>query len=78
MSTAHRNEASVIEQLAAYAAAESFERLSADDDLEAKLRDSAGPALNVERVLSILYAARSLETVPDVSAFARLMRADVR
>jgi carbon-monoxide dehydrogenase large subunit len=35
-------------------------------------------AANVERVLSILYAVRSLETVPDVSALARLMRADVR
>jgi 2-methylcitrate dehydratase PrpD len=48
------------------------------DELEAKFRDSAGRALDVERVLSILYAVRSLETVPDVSALARLMRADAR
>ena len=48
------------------------------NELEAKFRDSAGRALDVERVLSILYAVRSLETVPDVSALARLMRADAR
>ena len=50
----------------------------AADELEAKFRDSAGRALDVERVLSILYAVRSLETVPDVSALARLMRAEAR
>ena len=58
MSTAPHDGTSVIEQLAACAAAESFERLPAD----------------------VIAAARLaiLDTVPDVSALARLMRADAR
>ena len=48
------------------------------DELEAKFRDAAGRGLDVDRVLSILHAVRSLETVPDVSALARLMSTDVR
>ena len=46
------------------------------DELQAKFRDCAARALTAERVKSVLAAVQTLETVPDVSAFARLLTSD--
>jgi 2-methylcitrate dehydratase PrpD len=48
------------------------------DELEAKFRDCAARLLPAERVESLLGAVRSLETLPDAGALARLTRADAR
>jgi 2-methylcitrate dehydratase PrpD len=48
------------------------------DELEAKFRDCAARVLPPERVVSVLSAVRSLETVPDVGEVARLMSVGTR
>jgi 2-methylcitrate dehydratase PrpD len=48
------------------------------DELETKFTDCAARVLPSERIQSLLGAVRSLETLPDVGALARLTRADTR
>jgi 2-methylcitrate dehydratase PrpD len=81
MLSMHRGGKLVIEQLATYAAAESFERLLADAVRDARLATLdtlgvalAGSVLTVERVASVWSAVR----VPDVGELARLMTASAR
>lgn len=45
-------------------------------ELDTKFRDCARRVLSPERVGSILAAVQALETLPDVSALARLLRSD--
>lgn len=47
-------------------------------DLEVKFRDCAARVLPAERVESALAAVRALETVPDVSALARMLAGGAR
>ena len=44
-----------------------------DAELEVKFRDAAGRVLPKERVEAVLTAVRTLETVPDVGALARML-----
>ena len=44
-----------------------------DGELEVKFRDAAGHALQKDRIEALLAALNRLETVPDVSAIARLL-----
>jgi 2-methylcitrate dehydratase PrpD len=44
-----------------------------DAELTAKFRDAAGRVLPGERVAQLLAAVQALETLPDVSALARLL-----
>jgi 2-methylcitrate dehydratase PrpD len=46
--------------------------------LEAKFRDCAARVLPAERIESVLAAVRALETVPDVSALARMLAGRAR
>ena len=46
---------------------------TATAELQAKFRDCATRALSPERVESVLTAVQALETMPDVSALARLL-----
>ena len=46
-----------------------------DAELEVKFRDCAARALPADRIDPLLAAVRSLESVPDVSAVCRLLRA---
>jgi 2-methylcitrate dehydratase PrpD len=47
-------------------------------ELEVKFRDCAARVLPAERIESVLAAVRALETVPDVSALARLLSGRAR
>jgi 2-methylcitrate dehydratase PrpD len=47
-------------------------------ELEAKFRDCAARVLSAERVESVLASVRALETVPDVSALARMLAGSAR
>ena len=49
-----------------------------DAELTIKFRDCAARVMSRERTESVLAAVRTLETAPDVSAFARLLAASAR